>query len=100
MRPRRSAFLSSSRQVRPDGRTAMSDLISEKQRTVDEVAQRRTLARITGAGGLMTVVVVLGSSLANNYQSASIASNADETVRFFRSIDDTFGQLSSFATAA
>jgi hypothetical protein len=77
----------------------MSDLITEKQRTVDEVAHRRTLARITGAAGLVTVVVVLGSSLANNYQSAAFTSNADETVRFFRSIDDTFGQLSSFATA-
>src|SRR5438034_1238614 len=83
----------------PKRRSAMSDLISEKQRTVDAVAQGRTLARITGACGLITVVVVLGSSLANNYQSASMTSNADETVRFFRSIDDTFGQFSSFATA-
>jgi hypothetical protein len=77
----------------------MGDLITEKHRTVDEVAQRRTIARITGAAGLITVVVVVGSSLANNYQSAAFNSNANETVAFFRSIDDTFGQLSSFATA-
>jgi hypothetical protein len=77
----------------------MSDLITQTHPTVDEAAQRRTLARITGAAGLITVVVVLGTSLANNYQSAAFTSDADQTVAFFRSIDDTFGQLSSFATA-
>lgn len=77
----------------------MSDLNTETYLTVDEATQRRTLARITGAAGLTTVVVVLGSSLANNYQSAPLGSDAGETVTFFRSIDDTFGRLSSFATA-
>jgi hypothetical protein len=61
--------------------------------------QRRILARITGAAGLVTLVVVLGTSLANDYQSADIDSSADETVAFFRSIDDGFGAFSSFATA-
>jgi uncharacterized membrane protein len=67
--------------------------------SVDTTHQRRTLARITGAAGLVTIVVVLGSSLANDYQSAAFDSNADETVKFFRSIDDSFGAFSSFATA-
>jgi len=63
------------------------------------IQQRKNLARITGAAGLVTLVVVLGSSLANDYQSAAIDSSADETVTFFRSIDDAFGAFSSFATA-
>lgn len=67
--------------------------------SVEPIQQRRNLARITGAAGLVTLVVVLGSSLANNYQSAAIDSSAIETVAFFRSIDDTFGAISSFATA-
>ena len=61
--------------------------------------QRRNLARITGTAGLVTLVVVLGTSLANDYQSAAMDSDADETVAFFRSLDDTFGAISSFATA-
>jgi hypothetical protein len=61
--------------------------------------QRRKLARITGAAGLVTLVVVLGTSFANDYQSAAFDSDAAETVAFFRSLDDTFGALSSFATA-
>ena len=61
--------------------------------------QRRQLARITGAAGLFTLVVVLGTSLANNYQSAPFDSSADETVTFYRSIDDALGAVSSFATA-
>lgn len=67
--------------------------------TVASAHQRRNLARITGAAGVVTLVVVLGSSLANDYQSAAVDSSADETVAFFRSIDDTFGAISSFATA-
>jgi len=61
--------------------------------------QRRKLARITGTAGLVTLVVVLGTSLANDYQSAAMDSDADETVAFFRSLDDSFGAFSSFATA-
>ncbi len=34
--------------------------------------QRTNLARITGAAGLVTLVVVLGTSLANDYQSAAV----------------------------
>ena len=61
--------------------------------------QRRTLARVTGAAGITTLVVVLGTSLANGYQSAAFTSDAEQTVAFFRSIDDAFGALSSFLTA-
>jgi hypothetical protein len=60
--------------------------------------QRRTLARVTGFAGITTLVVVLGTSLANDYQSAAFDSDAEEAVTFFRSIDDTFGEASSFLT--
>jgi hypothetical protein len=73
--------------------------ITDTAQSLDSSTQRLTLARVTGVAGLVTLVVVLGSSLANNYQSASFTSDADETVTFFRSIDDTFGAFSSFATA-
>jgi len=64
----------------------------------DLSTQRQTLARVTGAAGLITLVVVLGASLINDYQSASFTSDADEAVSFFRSIDDSLGAFSSFAT--
>ncbi len=53
---------------------------TDSTHTVASTQQRRNLARITGAAGLVTLVVVLGTSLANDYQSAAIDSNADETV--------------------
>ena len=73
--------------------------LTDSTHTVASTQQRRNLARITGAAGLVTLVVVLGTSLANDYQSAAIDSDADETVAFFQSLDDTFGAISSFATA-
>jgi hypothetical protein len=69
--------------------------ITDSTRSLDSATERLTLARVTGVAGLVTLVVVLGSSLANDYQSASFASDADETVTFFRSIDDAFGAISS-----
>jgi hypothetical protein len=69
------------------------------EQTSDARTRRRTLARVTGAAGVTTLVVVLGTSLANNYQSAAPTSNAEQTVAFFRSLDDWFGALSSFLTS-
>jgi hypothetical protein len=62
------------------------------------MTQRRTLARITGLAGIATLAVVLGTSLANDYQSAAMDSDANEALTFFRSIDDRFGEISSFLT--
>jgi hypothetical protein len=67
--------------------------------TASSSSERRTLARITGAAGLFTLVAVLGTSLANDYQSTSFDSDPGETVVFFRTLDDSFGAFSSFATA-
>lgn len=67
--------------------------------TIASTQQRRNLARITGGAGLVTLVLVLGSSFANNYQSAPFDSSANEAVAFFRSLDDSFGAISSFATS-
>jgi hypothetical protein len=69
------------------------------QQSSDLRTQRRTLARVTGIGGITALVVVLGTSLANGYQSAAFTSDAEQTVAFFRSIDDAFGTVSSFLTA-
>jgi hypothetical protein len=69
------------------------------QQLAGSSTHRRTLARITGGAGLTTVVVVLGASLANNYQGTAFTSNAEQTVTFFRSIDDWFGRFSSFLTS-
>ncbi len=67
--------------------------------TLESVEARRNLARITGSAGLVTLLVVLGASFANDYQSAPMDSTADEAVAFFRSLDDSLGAISSFATA-
>jgi hypothetical protein len=50
---------------------------------VDSTQQRRTLARITGAAGLTTVVVVLGGSIANDYQGASFTATPARPSRSF-----------------
>jgi hypothetical protein len=62
-------------------------------------AARRSLARVSAVCGITTLVLVLGASLANNYQSAPFTSDTDQIVTFFHSIDDTLGAASSFATA-
>jgi hypothetical protein len=67
--------------------------------TSDTRTQRRTLARVTGLAGITTLVVVLGTSLINDYQGAAFTSDAEQTVAFFRSIDDSLGAFSSFLTA-
>ena len=67
--------------------------------TASSFSERRTLARITGAAGLFTLVAVLGTSLANDYQSSPSGSDGNEVVTFFRSLDDTAGSVSQFATS-
>ena len=74
-------------------------LLTEPTYAAASTRQRRNLARITGAAGLVTLVVVLGASLANDYQNAPAGGDADEVVAFFRSLDDSFGAVSSFATS-
>lgn len=64
--------------------------------SLDSSTQRVKLARVTGVAGLVILVVVMGSSLANIYRGASFTSGPDQTVMFFRSIDNAF---SSFAIA-
>jgi hypothetical protein len=59
----------------------------------------RTLGRVTGVAGIITLVVVLGSSLANNFQSAPFTSDAQEALEFFGTLDDSFGAASSFLTS-
>lgn len=67
--------------------------------TVEAGATRRNLARTTGIAGLVTLVTVLGTSLVNDYGSVPIDASADAAVAFFRTLDDSLGAISSFATA-
>jgi hypothetical protein len=60
---------------------------------------RRTLARVTAWAGITTLVLVLGASMVNDYQSVPFTSDSDQIVTFFRSIDDTLGAASAFLTA-
>ena len=60
---------------------------------------RATLSRITGVAGLVTLVLVLGTSLVNGYQSASFTSDTGAVLSFFRSLDDTVGAVSSWLTS-
>jgi hypothetical protein len=69
------------------------------QQIIPGPTRTRVLARITGTAGITTLVMVLGTSLANGYQSAAFTSDADQTVAFFRSLDDSLGALSSFLTS-
>ena len=73
--------------------------LTERSGVVDSIGPRRTAARVTGVCGLLALAAVLGTSLANGYQSASFTSDADQAVAFFRSIDDALGAFSSFVTA-
>jgi uncharacterized membrane protein len=60
---------------------------------------RVTLSRVTAAGGLVTLVLVLGTSIANGYQSAPFTSDTDQVVSFFRSLDDALGAAGSWLTS-
>jgi hypothetical protein len=58
-----------------------------------------TLNRVTGAAGLVTLVTVVGTSLANGYQNQSVTEGTPAILRFFRSLDDQAGWLTSYATS-
>jgi hypothetical protein len=60
---------------------------------------RLTLSRITAAAGLTTLVLVLGTSIANGYQSASFTSDTAQVMTFFRSLHDPLGSASSWLTS-
>lgn len=60
--------------------------------------ERRKLARVTGSLGLATIVTVLGPSIVNDYASIPFDAGANETVAFFRSLDDAMGWAGSYVT--
>jgi hypothetical protein len=69
------------------------------QQLTETATTRQTLTRITGVCGLTTLVLVLGASMANDYQGIPFTADAAETLAFFRSLDDSVGAVSSFLTA-
>jgi hypothetical protein len=68
------------------------------QDTVPSTA-RATLSRVTAAAGLVTLVLVLGTSLVNGYQDAPFTSDSQHVLSFFRSLDDPLGAASSWLTS-
>ncbi len=66
---------------------------------VESTRTRQSLARTTATAGIITLVLVLGVSLVNGYQSAPFTSDSDQIVTFFRSLDDALGSVGSFLTA-
>lgn len=69
------------------------------QQLIETTSTRQTLARITGACGIGTLVLVLGGSLVNNFQGIPFTAESAEILTFFRSLDDSVGAVSSFLTA-
>ena len=54
-----------------------------------------TLGRVTGAAGIVTLLTVLGASLADGYQNQSMTQATPAILSFFRSLDDRTGWLMS-----
>jgi hypothetical protein len=76
---------------------------AERIPVIDAIPDRRsglvTLARVTGAAGLVTLLTVVGSSLADGYQHQSMTEATPAILSFFRSLDDRVGWLMSYATS-
>lgn len=58
-----------------------------------------TLCRVTGAAGIVTVVAVVGASLADGYENQSMREAAPAILAFFRSLDNGLGWLMSYVTS-
>jgi hypothetical protein len=76
---------------------------AERIPVIDAIPDQRsglvTLARVTGAAGLVTLLTVVGSSLADGYQHQSMTEATPAILSFFRSLDDRVGWLMSYATS-
>jgi hypothetical protein len=76
---------------------------AERIPVIDAIPDQRsglvTVARVTGAAGLLTLLTVVGSSLADGYQHQSMTEATPAILSFFRSLDDRVGWLMSYATS-
>jgi hypothetical protein len=76
---------------------------AERIPTVDTSPDGRsgpvTLGRVTGAAGIVTLLAVVGTSLADGYQDQSMTEATPAIIGFFRSLDDRLGWLMSYATS-
>jgi hypothetical protein len=57
------------------------------------------VGRVTGAAGIVTLLAVVGTSLADGYQNQSMTESAPAILSFFRSLDNRMGWLMSYATS-
>ena len=77
-------------------------LIDQTHAEISPADTRRdlvTLSRVTGTSGVVTLVIVLGSSLLNGYQNQPVTEGPVKIIPFFRSIDDRVGWASSWGTS-
>ncbi len=77
-------------------------LIDQTHAEVSPADTRRdlvTLSRVTGTSGVVTLVIVLGSSLLNGYQNQPVTEGPAKIIPFFRSVDDRVGWASSWGTS-
>ena len=76
---------------------------AERIPVIDAIPDQRsglvTLARVTGAAGLVTLLTVVGSSLADGYEHQSMTEATPAILSFFRSLDDRVGWLMSYAAS-
>jgi hypothetical protein len=79
--------------------TAAEERIQVREASQDSQPGLRTLSRVTGAAGLVTLVAVVGTSLVDGYQNQSMTEAAPAILSFFRSLDDRVGWLMSYATS-
>jgi hypothetical protein len=57
-----------------------------------------TLGRVAGAMGVVSVLVLFGTSFALGYQNQTMTEDIPAITHFFRSVNDTLGWTSSFLT--
>ena len=79
--------------------TAAQERIQVREDSQDSQQGLRTLSRVTGAAGLVTLVAVVGTSLVDGYQNQSMTEATPAILSFFRSLDDRQGWLMSYATS-
>jgi hypothetical protein len=68
------------------------------QLSVPPATGSRTLERVTGITGLATVVILMGTSLANGYEQPSMISSGAQSATYLRSLDNSFASFSYFLT--
>ncbi len=65
---------------------------------VDPRQELLTLGRVAGGMGIVSVLILFGTSFALDYENQTMTEDSSAITHFFRSVDDTLGWTSSFLT--